>query len=83
VATLSKGYDLNYMWPGRPASQKEGAGCYLQASENGGGPPSRWWGPGAEALGFQRGHVVEPEPYDLLFGQAPDGTPLGRPPSRA
>jgi conjugative relaxase-like TrwC/TraI family protein len=83
VATLSKGYDLDYMWrPAGSGSQKEGAGYYLQASEDGGEPPGRWWGPGAEALGFQRGQVVEREPYDLLFGErkAPDGTPLGRPP---
>jgi hypothetical protein len=68
--------------PGRIALQKEGAGYYLQASQDGGEPPGRWWGPGAEALGFQRGQVVEREPYDLLFGQrqASDGTPLGRPP---
>jgi conjugative relaxase-like TrwC/TraI family protein len=83
VATLSKGYDLDYMWrQAGPGSQKEGAGYYLRASQDGGEPPGRWWGPGAEALGFQQGQVVERGPYDLLFGQrqAPDGTPLGRPP---
>jgi AAA domain/TrwC relaxase len=83
VVTLSKGYDLDYMWrQAGPRSQKEGAGYYLQASQDGGEPPGRWWGPGAEALGLQRGQVVERGPYDLLFGQrqAPDGTPLGRPP---
>jgi conjugative relaxase-like TrwC/TraI family protein len=82
VATLSKGYDLDYMWrQAGPGSQKEGAGYYLQASQDGGEPPGRWWGSGAEALGFQPGQVVEREPYDLLFGQrkAPDGIPLGRP----
>jgi hypothetical protein len=83
VATLSKGYDLEYIWtqvdrgPG-----KDAAGYYIQASESGGEPPGRWWGPGAQALGLEPGQVVEREPYDLLFGQrkAPDGTPLGRPP---
>jgi AAA domain/TrwC relaxase len=82
VATLSKGYDLDYMWRQAAANPaKEGAGYYLQASEAG-EPPGRWWGPGAEALGFRRGEMVEREPYDLLFGErkAPDGTPLGRPP---
>jgi hypothetical protein len=36
----------------------------------------------AQALGLQRGQLVERGPYDLLFGErkAPDGTPLGRPP---
>ena len=83
VATLSKGYDLDYVWKQvdrGPA--KDAAGYYIQASESGGEPPGRWWGPGAKALGFEHGQLVERGPYDLLFGQrkAPDGTPLGKPP---
>jgi hypothetical protein len=83
VATLSKGYDLDYIWKQvdhGPA--KDAASYYIQASESGGEPPGRWWGPGAEALGFESGQTVERTSYDLLFGQrkAPDGTPLGRPP---
>jgi conjugative relaxase-like TrwC/TraI family protein len=83
VATLSKGYDLDYIWKQvdrGPA--KDAAGYYIQASETGGEPPGRWWGLGAEALGLEHGQAVEREPYDLLFGQrkAPDGTPLSRPP---
>ena len=83
VATLSKGYDLDYIWKQvdrGPA--KDAASYYIQATETGGEPPGRWWGPGAEALGFQPGQRVEREPYDRLFGErkAPDGTPLGRPP---
>ena len=82
VATLSKGYDLDYIWKQvdrGPA--KDAASYYIQASETGGEPPGRWWGPGAEALGFEPGQTVERKPYDLLFGQrkAPDGTPLGKP----
>ena len=84
VATLSKGYDLDYIWKQvdrGPA--KDAASYYIQASESGGEPPGRWWGPGAKALGFEPGQRVERKPYDLLFGErkAPDGTPLGRPPS--
>jgi len=83
VATLSKGYDLDYIWRqvDRSAS-KDAAGYYLQASESGGEPPGRWWGPGAKALGLEHGQTVERGPYDLLFGErkAPDGTQLGRPP---
>jgi conjugative relaxase-like TrwC/TraI family protein len=86
VVTLSKGYDLEYMWRqvGR-AAERAGTGYYIEAAEVGGEPPGRWWGPGAEALGFSPGQVVERGPYDLLFGQrqAPDGTALGRPPSGA
>src|SRR5579859_6205393 len=83
VATLSKGYDLDYIWKQvdrGPA--KDAASYYIQASETGGEPPGRWWGPGAQALGLEPGQRVERKPYDLLFGkrQAPDGTPLGKPP---
>jgi TrwC relaxase len=83
VATLSKGYDLNYIWKQVDhGSAKEAAGYYIQASESGGEPPGRWWGPGAKALGFEPGQMVEREQYDLLFGQrkASDGTALSRPP---
>ena len=83
IATLSKGYDLDYIWKQVDQSPaKDAAGYYIQASETGGEPPGRWWGPGAQALGLEPGQLVEREPYDLLFGEhkAPDGTPLGRPP---
>src|ERR1700755_536526 len=83
VATLSKGYDLDYIWKQVDRGPvKDAAGYYIQASESGGEPPGRWWGPGAKALGFEPGQRIEGEPYDLLFGQrkAPDGTPLGKPP---
>ena len=83
VATLSKGYDLDYIWKQvdrGPA--KDAASYYIQASQSGGEPPGRWWGLAAKALGFEPGQRVEREPYDLLFGErrAPDGTQLGRPP---
>jgi conjugative relaxase-like TrwC/TraI family protein len=83
VATLSKGYDLEYIWKQvdrGPA--KDAASYYIQASESGGEPPGRWWGPGAKALGLEPGQRIERKPYDLLFGErkAPDGARLGRPP---
>ena len=84
VATLSKGYDLEYIWKQVDRGPvKDAAGYYLQASENGGEPPGRWWGPGALALGLAPGQLVDREAYDLLFGQrkAPDGTQLARPPA--
>jgi conjugative relaxase-like TrwC/TraI family protein len=83
VATLSKGYDLDYIWKQVDRGPvKDAAGYYIQASESGGEPPGRWWGPGARALGFEPGQTIERKPYDLLFGErkAPGGTPLGRPP---
>jgi conjugative relaxase-like TrwC/TraI family protein len=84
VATLSKGYDLEYIWKQVDRGPvKDAAGYYIQASESGGEPPGRWWGPGAKALGLEPGQVVERGAYDLLFGQrkGPDGTPLGKPPA--
>ena len=81
VATLSKGYDLDYIWKHVDCGPaKDAVSYYIQASETGGEPPGRWWGPGAKALGFEPGQRIERKPYDLLFGerQAPDGTPLGR-----
>src|ERR1700722_7567494 len=86
IATLSKGYDLDYIWKQvycGPA--KDAASYYLQASESGGEPPGRWWGPGVKALGFEPGQRVERQPYKLLFGErkAPDGTQLGRSPGSA
>ena len=83
VATLSKGYDLDYIWKQvdrGPA--KDAASYYLQASESGGEPPGRWWGPGAKALGFEPGQTVERSHTTCCSGsaKAPDGTPLGRPP---
>ncbi len=83
VATLSKGYDLDYIWKNvDPGPAKDAVGYYIQASESGGEPPGRWWGPGAKALGFEPGQRIERQPYDRLFGerQAPDGTQLGRHP---
>ena len=56
IATLSKGYDLDYIW--RQVDQgaaKDAASYYIQASESGGEPPGRWWGPGAKALGLEPG----------------------------
>jgi conjugative relaxase-like TrwC/TraI family protein len=83
IGTLSKGYDLDYIWKQVDQSPaKDAVGYYIQASETGGEPPGRWWGPGARALGLEPGQIIQRKPYDLLFGEhkAPDGTPLGRPP---
>jgi hypothetical protein len=70
IATLSKGYDLDYIWKQvDPSLAKNAAGYYIQASEAGGEPPGRWWGQGAKALGLDSGEVVDREPYELLFGE--------------
>ena len=83
MATVAKGYDLDYAWRAVGEAYR-GAGYYLAAAEAG-EPPGTWWGPGAERLGFAEGQQVEREPYDLLFGQrkGPDGRKLGRAPANA
>jgi hypothetical protein len=83
MATVAKGYDLDYAWRAVGEAYR-GAGYYLAAAEAG-EPPGTWWGPGAERLGLAEGQQVEREPYDLLFGQrkGPDGQKLGRAPTNA
>jgi hypothetical protein len=74
VATLSKDYDLDYIWKQVDRGPAKGAASYyIQASESGGEPPGRRWGPGARARARP---TIERKPYDLLLGQrkAPDGT---------
>src|SRR6201989_3012723 len=73
---------MEYIWKQVDrGAVKDAASYYIQASESGGEPPGRWWGPGAKALGFDQGQRVERKPYDLLFGErnAPDGPQRGRP----
>lgn len=83
MATVAKGYDLDYAWRAVGEAYR-GAGYYLAAAEAG-EPPGTWWGPGAERLGFAAGQQVEREPYNLLFGQrkGPAGQKLGRAPANA
>src|SRR5258707_668054 len=70
VATLSKGYDLDYIWKQVDRGPvKDAASYYIQASESGGEPPGRWWGPGARALWLEPCQVVERGTYELLFGE--------------
>ena len=56
VATLSKGYDLEYIWKQvdrGPA--KDAAGYYIQASESGGRAARPLVGPGREGAGLGAG----------------------------
>jgi conjugative relaxase-like TrwC/TraI family protein len=83
MATVAKGYDLDYAWRAVGEAYR-GAGYYLAAAEAG-EPPGTWWGPGAERLGFATGQRVERGPYNLLFGErkGPGGRKLGRAPANA
>src|SRR5262245_20049708 len=82
VGTVAKGYDLGYVWKNQ--AHKDGAekgigGYYINAAQAG-EPPGRWWGPGAQALGFAAGQLVEREPYTAVYQQRDPatGAKLGR-----
>ena len=83
IGTLSKGYDLDYIWKQvDQGAAKDAAGYYIRAAETGGEPPGRWWGPGAQALGLERRpdrrtRTVRPA---VRRAQGPGRHPLGRPP---
>jgi TrwC relaxase len=85
VVTVAKGYDLDYIW--KTQEQASGArtpgGYYINAAQAG-EPPGRWWGPGAQALGFASGQIVERKPYDAVYQQRDPrtGARLGRPRGR-
>ncbi len=83
VVTVAKGYDLGYVWKnqGQQEHQPEKTigGYYLNAAQAG-EPPGRWWGPGAKALGFTAGQLVERVPYNAVYQQLHPvtGEKLGR-----
>jgi conjugative relaxase-like TrwC/TraI family protein len=87
VVTVKSGYDLGYVWKNQAQAQPEGSaekvpgGYYINAAQ-GGEAPGRWFGRGAEALGFAAGQQVEREPYEAVYRQVDprDGTKLGRSP---
>jgi hypothetical protein len=87
VVTVAKGYDLGYVWKnqgqGESQAQSRGekavGGYYINAAQHG-EPLGRWWGPGAKALGFTDGQVVERGPYEGVYQQRDPrtGEKLGR-----
>src|SRR5229473_4990691 len=86
VVTAASGYDLGYVWKGQAqgGAQREQAagGYYLNAAQEG-EPPGRWFGTGAEALGFTDGQFVERDPYLAAYQQTDPwtGEQLGRAPN--
>jgi len=86
VGRVKSGYDAEYMWAqiGDAATRRDPAGYYINA---GGEPPGRWWGKGAEALGFTEGQEIERAPYNLVFAERLDprdgATRLGKRPGAA
>jgi hypothetical protein len=81
VVTAASGFDLDYVWrnQGQAVQERTAGGYYIDAAQDG-EPPGRWWGPGAEALGFRDGQIVERDPYDLVYQQIDPktGARLGR-----
>src|SRR6266571_2350099 len=60
MVTPRSGFDLEYYL--NRAGEKTAGGYYLNAAQQG-EPPGRWFGKGAEALGFTDGQLVERDPY--------------------
>jgi len=82
VVTAASGFDLGYVWKnqaGQAVPERSAGGYYINAAQAG-EPPGRWWGPGAESLGFSAGQVVERGPYELVYRQVDPrtGEKLGR-----
>ena len=69
VVTIAKGYDLSYIWKTQDHTAERVIGGYYINAAQAGEPAGRWWGPGAQALGFTSGQVVERRPYDVVYQQ--------------
>jgi AAA domain/TrwC relaxase len=85
VVTVAKGYDLGYIWKTQTEHHagRTTGGYYINAAQAG-EPPGRWWGPGAQALGFTAGQIVQHKPYNAVYRQTDPrtGARLGRPHGR-
>src|SRR6266487_247007 len=81
VVTPRSGSDLEY-YLNRAGGEKTAGGYYLNAAQLG-EPPGRWFGKGAEALGFADGQIVERDPYLAAYQQSDPqtGEQLGRAPN--
>lgn len=69
MVTPRSGFDLEYYL--NRAREKTAGGYYLNAAQHG-EPPGRWFGKGAEALGFADGQEVERDPYLATYPDRPD-----------
>ena len=80
VVTVAKGYDLGYIWKTQGEAAGRATGGYYINAAQAGEPPGRWWGPGAQALGFTPGQIVQREPYEAVYQQIDPrtGARLGR-----
>src|ERR1043165_4072350 len=67
MVTPRSGFDLEYYL--NRAGEKTAGGYYLNAAQQG-EPPGRWFGRGAEALGFTDGQLGERAPSVGAYQQA-------------
>ena len=81
VVTPRSGSDLEY-YLNRVGGEKTAGGYYLNAAQQG-EPPGRWFGKGAEALGFADGQTVERDPYLAVYQQADLNAVVGYPREKA
>jgi conjugative relaxase-like TrwC/TraI family protein len=81
---IAPGHDMGYPWKGQAegtGGERTVGGYYINAAQQG-EAPGRWFGKGAEALGFTAGQEVERAPYDAVYNQQDPrtGAQLGRRP---
>jgi hypothetical protein len=82
--SAESGFDAAYMLKGqaqRTAPERTAGGYYINAAQAG-EAPGRWFGKGAEALGFADGQVVEAAPFLTVYQQVHPvtGERMGRAP---
>ena len=80
IVTARSGYDPAY-YLGRAQGERSAGGYYISPAQHG-EAPGRWFGKGAEELGFRDGQQVEEEPYLQVYAQVDPrtGEKLGRGP---
>jgi len=82
--SAESGFDPGYMLKGQAeqaAAERSAGGYYINAAQAG-EAPGRWFGRGAEALGFGEGQVVEAAPFLAVYQQVHPvtGERIGRAP---
>jgi AAA domain/TrwC relaxase len=84
--SAESGFDPGYVLKGQAeqaAAERTAGGYYVNAAQAG-EAPGRWFGKGAEALGFASGRVVEAAPFLAVYAQVHPvtGERMGRAPGR-
>ena len=82
--SAESGFDPGYMLKGQAeqvAAERAAGGYYINAAQAG-EAPGRWFGKGAEALGFNEGQAVKEAPFLAVYQQVHPvtGERMGRAP---